>query len=91
MQLQTIQGSFKDVPPSHNVFAVMGPEGDTKHIWNKDITAEVEAAKALFKTLVDKGYRAFKVNVKGDQGEGPIKEFDGSEERYIFIPQLQGG
>jgi len=91
MDLQIIKGSFKDVPLGFGAFAVMGIEGDSKHIWDKNNQAEIEAAKVLFNTLVkEKKYLAFKVNDKGDKGE-QVREFDPKEERYIFSPPLCGG
>jgi hypothetical protein len=84
--------SFGDIPDGMGAMAIMGKEGDTKHIWDKTKPAECEAAKALFNTLVnDKKYLAFKVKgADGSQGE-QVKEFDPQEERYIFVPMMQGG
>lgn len=91
-KLPTMQGSFREVPEGLGAFAVMGTEGDTKHMWDRNKPAEVEAAKLLFETLVNKNkYTAYKVDVKGEKGDGPIKEFDPNEERYIFVPQMAGG
>ncbi len=90
--LRTMQGSFAEVPKGSGAMAVMGMDGDTKHMWDKDNEAEVAAAEGLFNTLVnDKKYVAFKVEEDGEKGEGPIRTFDPSEQRYIFSPQLQGG
>lgn len=90
--LRTMQGSFKEVPPGNGAFAVMGIEGDTKHIWDRNNEAEIAAARALFETLVnEKKYLAFKVTADGEKGEGPIREFDPNEERYIFSPPIAGG
>ena len=90
--LRTMQGSFAEVPAGSHAMAIMGMDGDTKHMWDKDNEAEVEAARALFNSLVqEKKYLAFKVEEDGEKGEGPIREFDPNEERYIFSPPLQGG
>lgn len=90
--LRSFQGSFEQVPSGSGAMAVMGVDGDTKHIWDKNNEAETAAAKALFETLVnDKRYSAFKVDDKGETGEGPIREFNSEEERYIFVPPMQGG
>lgn len=90
--LRSIQGDFTEVPPGLGSMAVMGVDGDTKYIWDKDQPAEVEAARATFEKLVNENrYTAYKVNANGDQGEGPIREFDPEEERYIFAPAMQGG
>ena len=90
--LPTVQGSFTLIPEGCGAMAVMGLDGDTKHMWNRSNPAEVTAAKLMFNSLVnDSGYTAYKVDVKGEKGEGPIREFDPNEERYIFVPRMQGG
>jgi hypothetical protein len=73
-------------------FAVLDSSGDTKHIWNPEVPAEVEAARVLFGTLVGaQHYSAFRVtDRKGEKGE-LVRTFDPSHERLIFTPQMQGG
>lgn len=89
--LRWMHGSFEEVPSGHSSMAVMGETGDSKHIWDKNKPAEVEAARAMFDTLTKKGYRAFHVHGKeGEQGE-QMREFDPHAERVIFVPQMQGG
>lgn len=73
-----------------STMAVMGKEGDTKTVWNKDNPDEVEAARAQFNTLKTKGYLAFKVKDDGDKGE-MIKEFDPSAQKIILSPPVMGG
>lgn len=71
--------------------AVMGKEGDTKYMWDKDNAAEVEIAKSTFDSFKKKGYAAFKaIGDDGKKGE-LIKEFDPNIERIIFVPALRGG
>jgi hypothetical protein len=89
--LSWMDGSFGDVPEGRGAIAVMGEAGDTKHIWDKNKPAEVEAARTLFDSLTRKGYRAFRVIGKeGDQGE-QMRSFDSEAERMIMVPQMQGG
>lgn len=92
----TSQGNMRttlgEVPEGLSFFAVMGKEGDTKYMWDKNSDVEVEAARRQFNHFVkEKKYLAFKVakddGTKGDQ----VKEFDPSHERYIFAPQMVGG
>ena len=79
------------VPEGKSAIAVMGEPGDTKHIWDKRKPEEVKAAKALFKSLTDAGYRAYRVTGKdGDRGE-QMSEFDPDAERMIMVPAFQGG
>jgi len=73
-----------------NVIEVMDPSGHTRHIWNSEMEAEVEAAKSLFKTLVKKGYRAFHVKKDGEEGKA-MTDFDPEAEKMIMVPPLQGG
>lgn len=75
---------------SQSVMAVMGTNGDTKTVWNKDNPDEVAAAKAQFDSLKAKGYLAFKVKDDGDKGE-MISEFDPSAQKVILAPRVQGG
>lgn len=100
--IETVKGSapglessedlaFKDVPAHKFAMAVLGQNGDTKHIWDPEKPAEVEAAKAVFDSLRKKGYMAF--HVKGKQGEqgDQMREFDPAAGRLILVPQMAGG
>jgi hypothetical protein len=87
----TTDKTFGEVPPGHGAMAVMGKEGDTKYIWDKNNAAEVEVARSTFNSFVkDKKYLAFKVNGAGDKGE-QVRDFDPTAERYIFAPMMVGG
>jgi hypothetical protein len=70
---------------------IMGKKGDVKVIWDKKNEDEVEAAEEQFNRLVkEKDFNAFKVNKDGNKGRS-VKTFNPDEERYIMVPQLQGG
>lgn len=87
----TTDKTFGEVPTGYGAMAVMGREGDTKYIWDKNNQAEVDVARNTFNSFVkEKKYMAFKVNGAGDKGE-QVREFDPSHERYIFAPQMAGG
>lgn len=87
MELNT----FENLPAGKGVMAIMGREGDSKHIWDKSKPDEVDAARVLFNSLVtEKRYLAFKVVKDGAKGE-QVREFDPNEERYIFVPPMVGG
>lgn len=64
--------------------------GDTKVTWDKRKEAEVAAAEAAFLALRKKGYTAYSMNERGDQGE-LIRAFDPNLERIMMVPQMQGG
>jgi len=69
----------------------MGPEGDTKSIWDRNNEDEVAAARDTYEKLTKKGYRAYHVTgSEGEKGE-PMSEFDPKVERMILVPPLQGG
>lgn len=88
----TTDKTFADVPAGMHAMAVMGKEGDTKHIWDKTQPAEVEAARAMWtKLVVDNRYLAFSVKGKDGAKGDQMREFDPNAERIIFVPQMQGG
>jgi hypothetical protein len=64
--------------------------GDTKLIWDEDNADEVEAAEETFNRLKKKGYQAFKVDKKGEQGK-KMEKFDPSAEKLIMVPAMQAG
>lgn len=64
--------------------------GDTKVHWDKNKPAEVAMARASYDTLIEKGYKAFKLNSDGTQGE-QIREFDPNAQRILLAPQFAGG
>lgn len=70
--------------------STLDSSGDTKSTWDSDNPAEVAAAKATFDELTKKGYSAFRVNKKGDQGE-LMREFDPNAEAVIMVPRMVGG
>ena len=69
---------------------ILGEKGDQKMIWDPKNKDEVEVNKTLFQTLKDKGYKAFKVDKKGDPGK-EIKAFDAKAGKIIMVPALVGG
>lgn len=69
---------------------VMDPTGHTKHIWDASNESEVEAARELYESLTEKGYRAFHVKITGGEGKR-MDEFDPDAEKMILVPQLRGG
>jgi metallophosphoesterase superfamily enzyme len=72
------------------VLVVLDQTGDTKHIWDRNNTVEVEEARSLFDRMKAKGMVAWSVTRKGDKDQR-ITEFDPQAEKIIFAPALQGG
>lgn len=70
-------------------FCVMDYSGDTRHQWNKNNGAEVDAAKHLFNELRKQGYMAY--TLENDSKGQVVTEFDSSVQKLIFVPPMQGG
>ena len=73
-----------------NSIAVMGQNGDSVHIWDPEVPTEVDIARGVYTQFAEKGYRAFRMDIAGDQGD-QIDEFDPAVKSIIFVPQMQGG
>lgn len=70
---------------------ILSDKGDTRVTWNARDTDEVEAARAQFQTLVDRGFRAFAVEA-GSGGKGEmITEFNPDTQKVILAPPMAGG
>lgn len=69
---------------------ILDETGDTKQIWDKDKPDEVEVAEELFNKLTKKGYKAYRVDEKGEK-KGEMKKFDPKAEMMILVPALVGG
>jgi hypothetical protein len=67
-----------------------GTHGDTKITWNRNNTAEVEAARAHFRTLRAKNHLAFRMTRSGDRGT-QIEDFDERAEEILMVPPSVGG
>lgn len=83
-----METSVMELSPSS--LCVMDESGDTRMQWNSDKPEEVAKAEARFKELRAKGYLAYTVNKKGDQGV-VIDKFDPTAERIIMHSALVGG
>jgi hypothetical protein len=70
--------------------SVMDQTGHTKHIWDSEKAAEVNAAKDLFDSLTKKGYKAYHVRDNGEEGS-VMKSFDKDAEKMILQPPIVGG
>jgi ribosomal protein L19E len=69
---------------------VLSSIGDTKVIFDPDNDDEVAAAKVQYKTLIDKGFKAFKVKKSGERGK-KMKKFDKDAGKIIMVPPIIGG
>lgn len=73
-----------------NSIAVMGQNGDSVHMWDPDNSTEVEIAQSVWDKYKEKKYKAFQMDVSGDQGV-QLDEFDPQVKAIIFVPQMVGG
>lgn len=89
-EILTEEGLRERVRSGALLFEIMDHTGDVKKIWNPEIPAEVEDARRSYDDLRKKGYRAFRVNEKGDQGE-MMSSFEPKAGRVVMIPQMAGG
>ena len=71
--------------------AHMRRAGDSKVIWDPSNDDEIEAAQAQFDVLINKGFRAFKVNKEGEKTGTPIKTFNPKVGKLIMVPAIVGG
>lgn len=78
--LQTTNLAFEDLPPHNHVLAVMGSNGDTKHMWDTGDPIQVDAARKLFAELKGQGYMAFRVVPYEKNGKKYVKKGDAMAE-----------
>jgi hypothetical protein len=64
--------------------------GHARLQWKRNKPDEVKRAKDRFDELKARGYMAYSVTGKGDQGE-VVKDFDPKAERIIMNSQVIGG
>lgn len=74
----------------NGIMKVMDGSGDQHIMWDSQRPAEVDAARASFKALRDKGYNAYAVQ-NGERVGIPIREFDPNAEKIIMAPAMRGG
>ena len=70
---------------------MMARDGDIKYKWRADVQHEVELARAAFDKAIAKGFRAFRIDAKGNMEGQPIKTFDPAAEQIVLVPQIVGG
>lgn len=73
-----------------HILQVLDETGDTKLLFDPDITEEVDNARATFDRLTKAGYAAFHVDDKGKQGT-QMRVFDKTAGRIILVKALVGG
>lgn len=69
---------------------ILGANGDTKKKWDRNNQDEVADARDSFSRLTKKGFSAFRVGPKGEQG-GRMDTFEPEAEGMILVPAIAGG
>jgi len=70
--------------------AILNYDGATTVTWDPGSVEEVEAARAQFNTLMDRGFSALKLNAGAGEGN-KIDRFDAKAEKILMFPILTGG
>lgn len=73
-----------------SLMEIMDPTGHTEVNWDQGSEDEIEVARETFNRMTERGYRAFRTDLKGNQGTR-MTEFDPAAESLILVPHLQGG
>jgi len=68
----------------------LGPQGDTKVVWDSENKDEVALAKKQFDEAMDKDFTAYRVK-KGGKNSMKMTEFDPDAEQIILVPVVEGG
>lgn len=76
--------------PGKGVIKIMGASGDDRIVWDPEDEGQIAKARKRFKELLLQGYKAWKMDAKGQKGV-PIKEFDESAGAILMAAGLQGG
>lgn len=90
MSTATLRPEIDALAPERNMLCCMNHEGDKRIMWDSNDPEGIKEAEMTFNEYKAKGYLAYRVNKKGDQGS-VIDTFDPSAERIIMQPQMIGG
>jgi len=82
------KAGLTDTPMLTTMHCLITP--DTKIVWDRASSDEIETARAAFNSLRGKGYLAYTVRPGGDRGQ-VIREFDAQAEKIILAPPMAGG
>src|SRR3989442_240702 len=66
-------------------------DGDIKLRWKKGDKNEIALAKEAFTKAINRGFRAFRIDARGQREGQAIGAFDPTAERIVLVPQIVGG
>lgn len=69
---------------------ILNEHGDERLVWDKENGQEAKQAKAKFVELLEKGYKAYSVDIKGKKNRR-IEEFDVDAEEILMVPKTVKG
>jgi len=72
------------------VILVLNEAGDTKIFWDRKNEAEMENAREIFDSMIDKGFTAFSVGRQGKKSK-KITEFNPKMNKILLVPRIAGG
>lgn len=86
LSLKVLDGG-QTKPQNHCVFRIINQkDGDKRIVWNSGIIEEIDDAKSMFDSLVEKGFVPYQVGSSGKRASSAMKEFDPMAEEVIFAP-----
>ena len=88
-----MQGMENQLAPNpslgkRNLIRTLDSTGDTIHSWDPENDVEVNTARLVFASLIEKGYLAFEVTTKGHPVGQAVEEFDRDLEKLYFEEPL---
>jgi hypothetical protein len=69
---------------------ILDHTGHTTVSWDPNNATEVATAEANFDSMIEQGYRAFRIEGANQQGKR-IEQFDRTAAKIMFLPHLVGG
>ena len=69
---------------------ILSQSGDDRIVWDSDNGQEAKEAKKKFAELLNKGYKAYSVDVQGKRNRR-IEEFDVEAEEILMVPPTAKG
>ena len=70
---------------ARGILKILDVTGDERIVWDREKGLEAMQAKKKFNELIDKGYKAYSVDSKGNK-KTRIEEFDVDSEEIIMVP-----
>ena len=70
---------------ARGILKILDATGDERIVWDREKGLEALQAKKKFNELIEKGYKAYSVDSKGNK-KTRIEEFDVDSEEIIMVP-----